>query len=92
MANSADSDQLAYLKPTDLDLHCLQRQGISGLSRKRVNLPDVYKLFPLKALLKTVMLKITQFLNPQGMNVESFDDDRNKIEVTTGPHIVLLDI
>ena len=30
MANSADPDQLA---PTDLDLHCLKRQGISGLSR-----------------------------------------------------------
>ena len=24
-------------KPTDLDLHCLQRQGISGFSRTRVN-------------------------------------------------------
>ena len=34
MANSADPDQLA--KPTDLDLHCLQRQGISGFSRTRV--------------------------------------------------------
>ena len=33
MANSADPDQ----KPTDLDLHCLQRQGISGFSRTRVN-------------------------------------------------------
>ena len=33
MANSADPDQLAYQKPTDLDLHCLQRQGISGFSR-----------------------------------------------------------
>ena len=32
MANSADSDQ----KPTDLDLHCLQRLGISGFSRTRV--------------------------------------------------------
>ena len=37
MANSADPDQLASKKPTDLDLHCLQRQGISGLSRTRVN-------------------------------------------------------
>ena len=27
MANSADPDQLA----SDLDLHCLQRQGISGV-------------------------------------------------------------
>ena len=33
MTNSADSNQ----KPTDLDLHCLQRQGISGFSRTRVN-------------------------------------------------------
>ena len=24
-------------KPTDLDLHCLQRHGISGFSRTRVN-------------------------------------------------------
>ena len=36
MTNSADPDQLK--KPTDLDLHCLQRQGISGFSRTRVNL------------------------------------------------------
>ena len=34
MANSVDPDQK---KPTDLDLHCLQRQGISGFSRTRVN-------------------------------------------------------
>ena len=32
MANSADPDQ----KPTDLDLHCLQKQDISGFSRTRV--------------------------------------------------------
>ena len=31
MADSADPDQ----KPTDLDLHCLQRQGISGFSKTR---------------------------------------------------------
>ena len=38
MANSADPDQLASSeKPTDLDLHCLQRQDISGFSRTRVN-------------------------------------------------------
>ena len=28
MANSAEPDQLASSEPTDLDLHCLQRQGI----------------------------------------------------------------
>ena len=33
------SSQWDYLKkPTDLDLHCLQRQGISGFSRTRVKL------------------------------------------------------
>ena len=35
MTNSADPDQLASQKPTDLDLHCLQRQGLSGFSRTR---------------------------------------------------------
>ena len=34
MANSADPDQLA--SSTDLDLHCLQRQDISGFNRTRV--------------------------------------------------------
>ena len=31
--------QISWLlqKPTDLDLHCLQRQDISGFSRTRVN-------------------------------------------------------
>ena len=36
MANNADSDQLASSEAIDLDLHCLQRQGISGFSRTRV--------------------------------------------------------
>ena len=34
MANSADPDQ----KPTDLDLHCFQRQDISRFSRNKVNI------------------------------------------------------
>ena len=33
MANKADPEQ----KPTDLDIHCLQKQGISRFSRTRVN-------------------------------------------------------
>ena len=33
MANSADPDQLAS---SDLDLHCLQRQCLSGFGRTRV--------------------------------------------------------
>ena len=38
MINSVDPDQLASLqKPTDLDLHCFQRQGTSWFSRTQVN-------------------------------------------------------
>ena len=39
MTKSADPNQLASLevkKPTGLDLHCLQRQDISGFSMTRV--------------------------------------------------------
>ena len=44
MANSADPDQLA-----SEEVYCLQRQGISGFSRTRVNknltpVPDVHKV------------------------------------------------
>ena len=35
MTNSPDLDQ--FSSPTDLDLHCLQRQDISEFSRTRVN-------------------------------------------------------
>ena len=31
-----DKQSVSLQKPTDLDLHCLQRQGISGFSRTRV--------------------------------------------------------
>ena len=39
MTNSADPDQLAFSETEayDLDLHCLQRPGIYGFSRTRVN-------------------------------------------------------
>ena len=41
--------QISWLlqKPTDLDLHCLQRQGISGLSRTRVN--TIHQMQPFRA-------------------------------------------
>ena len=42
MTNSADPDQ----KPTDLDLHCLQRQGISRFSRTRVKIISYKELLP----------------------------------------------
>ena len=46
MANSVDPDQLVSIllqKPTDLDLHYLQRQDISGFSRTRVNIYIMYE-------------------------------------------------
>ena len=43
MTNNADPDQLAMKKPADLDLHCLQKQGLSGFNRTRVNLLLFYK-------------------------------------------------
>ena len=36
MTNSVVPDQLASSEATDLDLYCLQRQGISRFSRTRV--------------------------------------------------------
>ena len=40
MANSADPVQ----KPTDLDLHCLQRQDISGFSRTRGKTKNIHSI------------------------------------------------
>ena len=41
MTNSADPDQLASSrKPTDLDLHCLLRQGMSCSAREGLILYD----------------------------------------------------
>ena len=42
MANNADPDQLASSEAIDLDLHCLQRQGISGISRTRAKVSQGY--------------------------------------------------
>ena len=41
MANSADQGQLAS-KPTDLDLHCLLRQGMSCSARDRLIILDKF--------------------------------------------------
>ena len=38
-----DADQFASSEGTDLDLHCMQRQGISGMNRTRVK--KVYQNF-----------------------------------------------
>ena len=50
MENSADPDQLASSEPNDLDLHCLQIQGIPGLSRTSVKVSKCKCLKLIKAL------------------------------------------
>ena len=37
------------LKPTDLDLHCFQRQGISGFSRTRIKILEEHEKYLLLA-------------------------------------------
>ena len=53
--------QISWLlqKPTDLDLHCLQRQSISGLSRTRVNMVLSVRHFwkSIKSLMRSNWLK-----------------------------------
>ena len=41
MTNSADPDQLALKKPTDLDLHCLLRQDMLCSAREGLILAEV---------------------------------------------------
>ena len=55
MANSANPDQLAQ-KPTDLDLHCLQRQDISGFSRTGVKVCFDVLLVPVSCYCNTVVM------------------------------------
>ena len=56
MTNSADPDQMALQKPADLDLHCLQSQGISGSAR--LGLTVMYLLY---ARLKNGMYYVTGY-------------------------------
>ena len=53
MINSADPDQ----KPTDLDLHCLQKQDISGFSRTLVNYMLLDFLFNIIFVVQRTCLK-----------------------------------
>ena len=67
MTNSAYPEQLASseVKPTDLDLHCLQRQGISGFSRIRVKgkLQSTLLILTLDTMTKFVIKTIRMSLN-----------------------------
>ena len=55
--------QISWLKPTDLDLHCLHRQGISGTSRSRVyiKVSVCYRLGVTSVILPGVFHKIFYF-------------------------------
>ena len=51
--------QISWLlqKPTDLDLHCLQRQGVCGFSRTRVNITPDKALFHQNVLIFFLFLQ-----------------------------------
>ena len=53
MANSEDPDQLA--SPTDLDLHCLQRQAISRFSRTSIKTMTVIDQLAIQKVWLTVV-------------------------------------
>ena len=46
MSNSADPDQLASSEANNLELHWLQKQGISGFSRTRVKISCGHQIMP----------------------------------------------
>ena len=55
--------QISWLlqKPTDLDLHCLQMQGISGPSKTRVNIEIQYIKGDFKAPFRIIVDNIYIF-------------------------------
>ena len=62
--------QISWLlqKPTDLDLHCLQRQDLSGFSRTRVNaacknIADKFSLFIILFIFLRIQLEINSAHN-----------------------------
>ena len=66
MTNIVDLDQFASKKPTDLDLQCLQRQGISGFSmtwvKDYLHLP--FQVLPVSRRHLVVVLKDrTKYIN-----------------------------
>ena len=72
--------QISWLlqKPTDLDLHCLQRQGISGLSRTRVNpchveqiqMPHVLLVLSQSRLLIQIHILMTKRADPEPTDLD----------------------
>ena len=88
--------QISWLlqKPTDLDLHCLQRQGIPGFSRTRVKLftvlnthgPEVIKLFSCSTQLSMkfillINLKLLMIVNSFLLNIAEHENfSANKYE------------
>ena len=65
--------QISWLlqKPTDLDLHCLQRQGISGLSRTRVNIEHLSVIHPsILSFLNDKLNKCQWIFNKIGMCID----------------------
>ena len=66
MTNSADQNQLAseaIQKPSDLHVHCLQRQGTSGFSRTKVKVFFCFFLFFFLASKHNLWVPIAEYLD-----------------------------
>ena len=72
--------QISWLlqKPTDLDLHCLQRKGISGFSRTRVKLNHLVLQFLFFDFALKIMLLVDEIWHRGQIKQPEFRDVREK--------------
>ena len=71
-------------KPTDLDLHCLQMQGISGLSRTRVKVVvdlDYYCAYMLQRFLFITIYNSSLFLMIDAKGMDTFSEEETLLEL-----------
>ena len=68
--------QISWLlqKPTDLDLHCLQRQGISGFSRAKVKayVVDAHQDFAEKPYVSTMYAFCGEIRHYENMPIQMY--------------------
>ena len=84
--------QISWLqKPTDLDLHCLQRQGIFGLSKTRVKCLNMLEQYSLssKGLDKGV-LQINMFFLFLSKNMLCYSEVPQKDSINEYPQYIFL--
>ena len=76
--------QISWLlqKPTDLDLHCLQRQGISGFSRTRVNIQLIFDSWELYLWICAPSLRICSVWSESSLQALWIGKDTRLLQVT----------